>query len=57
MKAMELVGPQEELSQNPLSNNVGGLFGWFPSPKFTRDWEPPLLWNHYTKNRVVGEIT
>jgi len=23
-------------------------FGWFAPPKFTRAWEPTLLWNHYT---------
>jgi hypothetical protein len=23
-------------------------FGWFASPKFTRAWEPTLLWNHCT---------
>src|SRR5947208_14518222 len=23
-------------------------FGWFAPPKFTRAWEPSLLWNHYT---------
>src|SRR5436309_5210335 len=22
-------------------------FGWFAPPKFTRAWEPTLLWNHY----------
>src|SRR6266702_1104134 len=22
-------------------------FGWFAPPKFTRTWEPTLLWNHY----------
>src|SRR5437764_14708565 len=25
-------------------------FGWFAPPKFTRAWEPTLLWNHYTQN-------
>src|SRR5258706_10625949 len=30
-------------------------FGWFAPPKFTRAWEPPLLWNHFTHNpRVAG---
>src|SRR5258708_20952881 len=30
-------------------------FGWFAPPKFTRAWEPTLLWNHYTHNpRVAG---
>jgi hypothetical protein len=24
------------------------LFGWFAPPKFTRAWEPTLLWNHFT---------
>ena len=24
------------------------MFGWFAPPKFTRAWEPTLLWNHYT---------
>src|SRR3984957_2579064 len=23
-------------------------FGWFAPPKFTRAWEPTLLWNHFT---------
>src|SRR4051812_43319059 len=23
-------------------------FGWSAPPKFTRPWEPTLLWNHYT---------
>jgi hypothetical protein len=22
-------------------------FGWFAPPKFTRAWEPTLLWDHY----------
>jgi hypothetical protein len=25
-------------------------FGWFAPPKFTRAWEPTLLWNHYAEN-------
>ena len=25
-------------------------FGWFAPPKFTRAWEPTLLWNHYAQN-------
>src|SRR5208337_2493667 len=25
-------------------------FGRFAPPKFTRAWEPTLLWNHYTHN-------
>src|SRR5437763_15229237 len=25
-------------------------FGWFAPPKFTRAWEPTLLWNHNTQN-------
>src|SRR3989442_8675992 len=24
--------------------------GWLAPPKFTRAWEPTLLWNHYTQN-------
>src|SRR5439155_3732100 len=24
-------------------------FGWFAPPKFTRAWEPTLLWNHFTQ--------
>jgi hypothetical protein len=24
-------------------------FGWFNTTKFTRGWEPTLLWNHYQK--------
>jgi hypothetical protein len=23
-------------------------FGWFAPPKFTRAWEPTLLWNNFT---------
>jgi hypothetical protein len=23
-------------------------FGWFAPPKFTRAWEPTLLWNRFT---------
>jgi hypothetical protein len=25
-------------------------FGCFAPPKFTRAWEPTLLWNHFTQN-------
>src|SRR5437899_6783930 len=28
--------------------------GWLAPPKFTRAWEPTLLWNHYTNNPVFG---
>src|SRR5579864_3022499 len=30
-------------------------FGWFAPPKFTRAWEPTLLWNHYTQNPSMSE--
>src|SRR5947208_5380508 len=30
--------------------------GWLAPPKFTRAWEPTLLWNHYTNNLVFGEL-
>src|SRR6266516_3369623 len=29
---------------------------WLAPPKFTRAWEPTLLWNHYTHNRVLSVI-
>src|SRR5205823_14472325 len=31
-----------------------GPFGWSEPPKFTRAWEPTLLWNHYTQNPRSG---
>jgi hypothetical protein len=31
-------------------------FGWFAPPKFTRAWEPTLLWNHYTQNSDFIEL-
>src|SRR5206468_12813641 len=30
--------------------------GWLAPPKFTRAWEPTLLWNHYTHDRVLSAI-
>src|SRR6266581_8210739 len=30
--------------------------GWLAPPKFTRAWEPTLLWNHYTHDRVLSVI-
>src|SRR6266581_504728 len=29
---------------------------WLAPPKFTRAWEPTLLWNHYTHDRVLSVI-
>jgi hypothetical protein len=29
--------------------------GWLAPPKFTRAWEPTLLWNHYTRWCEKGE--
>src|ERR1700751_1780673 len=29
--------------------------GWFAPPKFTRGWEPTLLWNHYTHLPIPAE--
>src|ERR1700730_1953689 len=29
-------------------------FGWFAPPKFTRAWEPTLLWNHFTHRPQPG---
>src|SRR5579859_602295 len=31
-------------------------FGWFAPPKFTRAWEPKLLWNHHTYEPVTLRI-
>src|SRR5437899_12796963 len=28
--------------------------GWLAPPKFTRAWEPTLLWNHYHSLTVCG---
>jgi hypothetical protein len=28
-------------------------FGCFAPPKFTRAWEPTLLWNHFTQNAAL----
>src|SRR5438477_11634718 len=32
-------------------------FGWFAPPKFTRTWEPTLLWNHYTQHAAAGVLS
>jgi hypothetical protein len=32
-------------------------FGWFAPPKFTRAWEPTLLWNHCPQNSPAGFVS
>src|SRR5207249_7725308 len=31
--------------------------GWLAPPKFTRAWEPTLLWNHFTSNGQYDRFT
>src|SRR3954449_11607075 len=31
-------------------------FGWSAPPKFTRAWEPTLLWNHYAQNGRTASL-
>src|ERR1700752_3063730 len=31
-------------------------FGWFAPPKFTRAWEPTLLWNHFTLTVTAASV-
>src|SRR5207249_7726225 len=41
------------------NDHVGSFLpslGWLAPPKFTRAWEPTLLWNHYTHDRVLSVI-
>src|SRR6266704_5405948 len=30
--------------------------GWLAPPKFTRVWEPTLLWNHFTSNPEIAGV-